>query len=453
MAAAASRRGWPCASTGILYGLTLYICCTFVFHSLFSLMSVTNVARGPVSKTMEVMINPQEQTFVNSAVGAIEPQKHTLARSTANEIEPPESCTGLDQLSVIAPYDKNQSALLFTDCMDDLEADQNKHTAAAAASNNNKTAYCGGEGSEYLIHVFWTGALTDAARLGILSMIHASGPCARLHIWVRTRRDKDQVQQALFFLKDGAASNKFQVARLDFADLCDRIVALFPDTQEVVDKARPNLMPLATNVNHAPTGFSDFVRVLVLTAYGGAYLDCDMLLLRPLVPLLGVNFAYKWSYTDDCNTAIMHWRRQSPTAKTILCNILERSGSGKNTGRLVSDSYPRKVCQQVVEDTNLQLKIFPSAFFDPLWIATDTYGCAKTAAVERYGVGDFGSFFTTPNVVLHGKDPFAAFFPGAYTFHWHNQWNAKFEPNSTAALFLQHIVESHSAANQRLGVL
>ncbi len=62
---------------------------------------------------------------------------------------------------------------------------------------------------------------------------------------------------------------------------------------------------------------------LFLGAYGGVYLDCDMLLLRPLTPLLSRDFFYRWSFKPYCNTAAMHWALGSENAATILRAALD----------------------------------------------------------------------------------------------------------------------------------
>jgi len=60
----------------------------------------------------------------------------------------------------------------------------------------------------------------------------------------------------------------------------------------------------------------DLVRLLVLWAYGGVWVDMDSLLTRDLAPLLDQEFVTQWDCYDKLyvpfNGALMHFHRQSP---------------------------------------------------------------------------------------------------------------------------------------------
>ena len=66
---------------------------------------------------------------------------------------------------------------------------------------------------------------------------------------------------------------------------------------------------------------SDIARLVILWRYGGVYFDTDVLLLRPITPLLGLEFATEFSCDHvqaDFNNAIMRFHARSPAA-TALC--------------------------------------------------------------------------------------------------------------------------------------
>ena len=66
---------------------------------------------------------------------------------------------------------------------------------------------------------------------------------------------------------------------------------------------------------------SDIARLVILWRYGGVYFDTDMLLVRAITPLLGLEFATEFSCDhsqSDFNNAIMRFFARSP-AVTLLC--------------------------------------------------------------------------------------------------------------------------------------
>ena len=66
---------------------------------------------------------------------------------------------------------------------------------------------------------------------------------------------------------------------------------------------------------------SDVARLVLLWRYGGVYFDTDMLLVRAITPLLGLEFATEFSCDhaqSDFNNAIMRFFAKSPAA-TALC--------------------------------------------------------------------------------------------------------------------------------------
>lgn len=93
---------------------------------------------------------------------------------------------------------------------------------------------------------------------------------------------------------------------LDFAKISERLLSVYPALESLLRESQQNLKALSNEKSATP--LSDVVRFFVLAAYGGVYLDCDMLLLRQLTPLLANDFFYRWSNQEYCNTAALHFR-------------------------------------------------------------------------------------------------------------------------------------------------
>jgi hypothetical protein len=66
---------------------------------------------------------------------------------------------------------------------------------------------------------------------------------------------------------------------------------------------------------------SDIARLLILWRYGGVYFDTDVLLMRPITPLLGLEFSIEFSCDhaqSDFNNAIMRFFARSPAATALI---------------------------------------------------------------------------------------------------------------------------------------
>ncbi len=55
---------------------------------------------------------------------------------------------------------------------------------------------------------------------------------------------------------------------------------------------------------------SDLARIIFLYKYGGLYFDLDMILLKDLKPLLGLEFCYTWSYLKQGNNGLLRIKKQ-----------------------------------------------------------------------------------------------------------------------------------------------
>jgi hypothetical protein len=190
-----------------------------------------------------------------------------------------------------------------------------------------------------------------------------------------------------------------------------------------------------------PAARSDFFRHLVLYRYGGLYADMDIMFLRDMRPLLRDpsfpdEFCYRWSaHQPHGNSAVMRLRQASDTGRALLARCAER-------GRC----HPRFVLR-FDEHPALDLLILPCPFFDPLWAHHDRQ--------DRYGAAPFDRFadffrkfdwrFRRKRAIRSHRD----FFPGAFTYHWHNYWDAPERADSYFGLFDR---ELDGILQRRLGV-
>jgi hypothetical protein len=85
------------------------------------------------------------------------------------------------------------------------------------------------------------------------------------------------------------------------------------------------------------------------------------------------------------------------------------------------------------DNADLDLLVLPCPFFDPLLPHHDGRDRYEHAPFKRFD-GFFRRFGW-----LHRRDEtirsYRNFFPGAFTYHWHNQWNAREHGKSYFGLF------------------
>ncbi len=153
---------------------------------------------------------------------------------------------------------------------------------------------------------------------------------------------------------------------------------------------------------------SDLFRLLCLYKYGGIFMDMDMVLLRDLSPLVENEFLYQWANSGSkasktalmINGAIMRLKKHSKLAREFLEQLIITP--------VVPDSscWGRQVYEEV-RKKNQNWLVLPCAWFNTEW-----------------GLGLKGTF---PGFK---KKWFVNMYNGAFSWHWHNQWDAKIEKGS-----------------------
>lgn len=166
----------------------------------------------------------------------------------------------------------------------------------------------------------------------------------------------------------------------------------------------------------------DLFRLLILWKYGGAYVDCDAVLLRDLAPLLSQEFVYQWGTEHypkpKLNGAVMRLFKGSRTATDFL-EMLKKIPGGTNSTNWGSELYG------FVRQFNKDFTVFPCAFFNTEWQLYINMG--ESAHPFRKGNDS-------------GRD-----FPGAFTWHWHNKWEDPIEEGSKFWRLEQQVNEKYAA--------
>ena len=166
-------------------------------------------------------------------------------------------------------------------------------------------------------------------------------------------------------------------------------------------------------------GIGDAARFLLLHRLGGVYVDVDTLFLRDLQPLFAYEFAYKWSYVDGFNTAVLRLLPQS----NVSALIIERGKQSQEAKTF----YPLALHRYGLPASFHRL---PCAFFDTIWPAVDGTDrqTQREWKVEPRGFDGFKDpFRTTSEISRRGRHVFE----GAFTFHWHSSSGlSAFQTNS-----------------------
>ncbi|KAH7910865.1 hypothetical protein BJ138DRAFT_51056 [Hygrophoropsis aurantiaca] len=187
------------------------------------------------------------------------------------------------------------------------------------------------------------------------------------------------------------------------------------------DASKHNGPETETSYDRLSVILSDMARFVLCHRFGGIYLDADTIFLRDWEELWGWNgaFAYRWSYHDDYNTAVLHMNKNSALGSFLFKTALKNG----------LDFHPVTVTRYLKEAhlENLLSRI-PDALFDPAWLNTEGLQLDRPTQPNFL---DFGEFFQTP--ALSSASPqasgFEGFFRGAFSYHFHNSWWKAFDPS------------------------
>jgi hypothetical protein len=167
----------------------------------------------------------------------------------------------------------------------------------------------------------------------------------------------------------------------------------------------------------------DLFRLLILHKYGGFYIDMDVLILRDMTPLNDFEFLYQWGTSGvninepnmRMNGAIMRLNKISDLSNEML-ELLTKITPNINSFDWGSNLYSKI--------TKNKILVLPGIWFDSEW------GFEMTI---------HNPFNKNDNIEL---------FDGAYTWHWHNQWDADIHEESKFSLIeKKHQIEFKNIDN------
>jgi hypothetical protein len=171
-----------------------------------------------------------------------------------------------------------------------------------------------------------------------------------------------------------------------------------------------------------PLQQANLLRLATLYKHGGVYLDLDTMLIRDFgelfaQPFITDDFCYRWSaHLPYGNNAVMRFRQGSENALALMERAVEDGTCN-----------PRYAYRfEGVEE--LEMLVLPCAFFDPLWPHFDGICRFEDAPFDTFD-GFFRKFSWRFRPTPYAGS-YRDFFPGAFAYHWHNQWDAKEHENS-----------------------
>jgi len=279
-----------------------------------------------------------------------------------------------------------------------------------------------------LVHTGITVKPGDAAdverkwRLGALSFLVTQAPNASMNIWVEPA------------LADAVSRALEPVLRLDRAkrialkqfDATREFNAAFPG-----DQARADSLAESYGRKWKPASKSDLSRSVLLHNYGGMWIDTDVVLLRSLAPVVGVDFAYL-GQDDFINNAVLGTSGpRSPFMRAYLDDIEAeiKSLAGQHPNGRAADAsiYAfgpeslKRLWQQ--SRSNSTMHVLLGCFFDGGWVPGD-----RAVPWDAFFTGNATEKqvqYFTPGSGIHGT----------FAYHWHGRWDQPIAQQSVAARF------------------
>ena len=121
-----------------------------------------------------------------------------------------------------------------------------------------------------------------------------------------------------------------------------------------------------SDIDRLSVVLSDMARFLLTHRFGGIYVDADTIFLRDWEELWNYRgqFAYRWSWHQKYNTAVLKLHKGSALSTFLFKTALENK----------LDFHPMTV-SRYLQDAGLEKLLFriPDALFDPAWLNMERY--------------------------------------------------------------------------------
>jgi len=265
---------------------------------------------------------------------------------------------------------------------------------------NNEIDYYPDNNERIIYHVYWYGVLRRKQILCIKSYL-ATQDLNNTELWVWLDNDFLETMGD----EEGNECDKINKSISKYENIK---IKTYNSLEESKGTLLENFVKTTKNKNLKFK--SDIARVLFLHNYGGIYYDLDMILLKDLKPLLGIEFCYSWSNRHFGNNGILRIKKGSDFSKQL---IQKYSNVVKNKNFVIwYNSF--------IFTEELDIMCLPCVMFDPVWILLDTRQKSKYSKLS-----DFDSFFkgTDENIDnFFGNEIFA--------YHWHSRLHTNIEKDS-----------------------
>lgn len=145
-----------------------------------------------------------------------------------------------------------------------------------------------------------------------------------------------------------------------------------------------------------------------------------MIFLKDMSILAEYNLAYRWSYLDKYNTAVLSINKQLAAQNDNLFGLFINENLLSNVNSLIAQLHPHKLADLVRQSTRTtiyeykSLMLFHSCLFDPAWLCMD-----KQIGNPNPKLVCDSSDFTDRKLVERDRFRIDEFFPGAFAFHVH----------------------------------
>lgn len=165
--------------------------------------------------------------------------------------------------------------------------------------------------------------------------------------------------------------------------------------------------------------YSDYVRYILLSKYGGLYFDLDIFFYKKFDYLFSKykNFVYTWEHGNHPNGAIYFVNKENKITVDKFINYFIQYGHG-HFG--FQDSFQTRGENQKYFnfESDIELNVLPCAWFDPIFL----------------GGGDVLTdwFDASKGPVL---------FEDAYCFHWHNRNHLEIQINSPFYVAIKKLIK------------
>jgi len=254
---------------------------------------------------------------------------------------------------------------------------------------------------------------------------------AELRFWVRNAGEISTMRDAL---RLAGVSGEQRVVIRSFQDIDIRRpgAAERIDISWVLDVQQQSRLPRALDV----------ARYMMLDAYGGIWLDADIVVLRDLSPLVGLAFGYTTEWNDQSS----FWKKAGLTPAAWL------NGQFINNAVIGVESEGSCLTQELLDRVAAKQHEFGGYFeFGPFLFANMSKnsfhplpGCFFEPSSRAEGIDPAlqaphleDVFDATKQSVQHASMLQSGM--ASFTYHWHNNWDKDFAPDSAFGLLAAHL--------------